>query len=105
MRRAQRAQACKAPRPRHSERSRDAGLGARQRHAHRISGRVSNWWKGGGEGSVHSSVVAPAPQGLAPAGTLRAKACAKPNRNISTPMPDTYEPTEETRFQSAKASG
>ncbi|PAV66838.1 hypothetical protein WR25_14826 [Diploscapter pachys] len=25
---------------------------------------VSNWWYGGGEDSVHSSVVAPSPQGL-----------------------------------------
>jgi len=25
-------------------------------------GRVSNWWNGGGELTVHSSVVAPSPQ-------------------------------------------
>jgi hypothetical protein len=37
-------------------------------------GNVSNWWKGGGDGSVHSSVVAPMPQGLAGASLLRAKA-------------------------------
>ena len=30
-------------------------------------GSVSNWWYGGGELSVHSSVVAPSPQGLSPA--------------------------------------
>lgn len=29
-----------------------------------ITGRVSNWWYGGGEDSVHSNVVAPSPQGL-----------------------------------------
>ncbi len=29
-----------------------------------MTGRVSNWWYGGGEDSVHSSVVAPSPQGL-----------------------------------------
>ena len=32
-----------------------------------MRGNVSYWWKGGGEGSVHSSVVAPTPQGLSPA--------------------------------------
>ena len=31
----------------------------------------SNWWNGGGEDSVHSSVVAPAPHGLSPACSLR----------------------------------
>lgn len=30
-------------------------------------GSVSNVWNGGGEDSVHSSVVAPAPQGLSAA--------------------------------------
>ena len=29
-----------------------------------MRGSSSNWWNGGGEGSVHSSVVAPAPHGL-----------------------------------------
>ena len=29
-----------------------------------IFGRVSNWWNGGGLDRVHSSVVAPSPQGL-----------------------------------------
>ena len=37
-----------------------------------ITGSVLNWWNGGGEDSVHSSVVAPAPHGLSPAGSLRA---------------------------------
>lgn len=41
-----------------------------------ICGSVSNWWKGGGEDSVHSSVVAPSPHGLSPAGRLRQKASA-----------------------------
>ncbi len=36
-----------------------------------MRGSVSNEWNGGGEGSVHSSVVAPGPHGLLPAGTLR----------------------------------
>ena len=27
-----------------------------------ITGSVSNWWNGGGDDSVHSSVVAPSPQ-------------------------------------------
>ena len=34
------------------------------RIAQSIFGSVSNWWNGGGELSVHSSVVAPSPQGL-----------------------------------------
>ena len=41
---------------------------------HSTRGSVSNWWKGGGDGSVHSSVVAPMPQGLAGASLFRAKA-------------------------------
>ena len=32
-----------------------------------MRGKVSNWWNGGGEDKVHSSVVAPGPQGLSPA--------------------------------------
>ena len=41
-------------------------------------GSVSNWWNGGGEDSVHSSVVAPAPQGLLAACCLRTKASITP---------------------------
>ena len=37
-------------------------------------GSVSKEWKGGGDGTVHSSVVAPAPQGLLPASRFFAKA-------------------------------
>ena len=37
-----------------------------------MRGSTSNWWKGGGDGKVHSSVVAPAPHGLSPARSLRA---------------------------------
>ena len=40
---------------------------------HLIRGNVSKVWNGGGDGTVHSSVVAPAPQGLAAARSLRAK--------------------------------
>ena len=36
--------------------------------------QCSYWWNGGGEGSVHSSVVAPMPQGLAAASFFWAKA-------------------------------
>ena len=39
-----------------------------------ICGSVSNVWNGGGEGSVHSSVVAPTPHGLSPASRFFAKA-------------------------------
>ena len=35
--------------------------------AYLIFGSCSHWWNGGGEGSCHSSVVAPSPHGLAPA--------------------------------------
>src|SRR3546814_4893360 len=35
--------------------------------AQSIFGSVSNWWYGGGLGSVHSSVVAPSPHGLSAA--------------------------------------
>ena len=41
---------------------------------HVIRGSVSKLWKGGGDDNVHSSVVAPAPHGLAAACRLRAKA-------------------------------
>ena len=40
----------------------------RGRRDQSIRGSVSNWWNGGGEDSVHSSVVAPSPQGLSGAG-------------------------------------
>ena len=36
----------------------------------RMCGGSSHVWNGGGEGSCHSSVVAPGPQGLAPATRL-----------------------------------
>jgi hypothetical protein len=49
------------------------------------NGKVSNWWKGGGDGSVHSSVVAPAPHGLPAARCLRMNACAKPTKNTIKP--------------------
>jgi hypothetical protein len=39
-----------------------------------ITGKVLYWWKGGGDGNVHSNVVAPGPQGLSAAFSLRAKA-------------------------------
>ena len=35
--------------------------------SHLTVGRVSKVWKGGGEGSLHSRVVAPTPHGLSPA--------------------------------------
>ena len=40
----------------------------------RTSGKVWWVWKGAGDGTVHSSVMAPTPHGLAGAGTLRLKA-------------------------------
>ena len=41
---------------------------------HLITGSVSYWWNGGGDGNVHSRVVAPTPQGLAAASAFRMKA-------------------------------
>src|SRR5208282_6473045 len=52
-----------------------------------IRGSVSNWWNGGGEDSVHSSVVAPTPHGLLPAARFLMKASAMPKKNTSTPKP------------------
>lgn len=37
-------------------------------NSHSTRGWVSKVWKGGGEGNVHSKVVAPSPQGFAGAG-------------------------------------
>ena len=74
---------------------RAAGLDTREGDAHRISGSVSYWWKGGGDGSVHSSVVAPGPHALAAARSLRMKACATPKKNTSVPKPEMYEPIDE----------
>src|SRR6185437_4904196 len=54
-------------------------LGARRAVSHHCTrGSTSNWWNGGGEGSVHSSVVAPTPHGLSAAWRLRAKASITP---------------------------
>src|SRR5271154_6061178 len=85
--------------------TRDAGLDAGKGSAHRIRDSVSYWWNGGGAGSVHSSVVAPGPHGLAPAGILRRKACARPKKNTSVAKPEMNDPIEETKFQPANASG
>ena len=52
---------------------------------HLMRGSVSKVWNGGGEDSVHSSVVAPTPQGFAAAGTLRANCAAMPYRNTKKP--------------------
>src|SRR6478735_5340369 len=55
---------------------------------HLIRGNTSNWWYGGGEGSVHSSVVAPAPHGLFGALTFCMKARVIPKKKIRTPTPE-----------------
>src|SRR3954466_1158459 len=49
------------------------------------NGNVSNWWKGGGDGSVHSSVVAPSPHGFGAARSLFRKAVKTPY--MKTKMP------------------
>src|SRR5215475_965748 len=53
-----------------------------------MSGSSLYWWNGGGDGSVHSSVVAPGPHGLSAAFCLRAKAWKTPKKKISAPSPD-----------------
>src|SRR5262249_4298611 len=73
--------------------------------SHSIRGAVSWEWKGGGDGNIHSSVVAPMPQGFAAAGIFRRKETATPTRNTSSPANETYDPIEATKFQPEKASG
>ena len=51
---------------------------ARRHFDHCTRGSTSNWWNGGGDDSVHSSVVAPAPHGLSAACCLRTKASITP---------------------------
>ena len=55
--------------------------------AQRICGGSCQEWNGGGDDSDHSSVVAPAPQGFAPACRLRRYASASTPRKTSTPIP------------------
>ena len=51
-----------------------------------MRGSVSNWWNGGGEDSVHSSVVAPSPHGLSPARRfLRGRPRRRRRRRRATP--------------------
>src|SRR6202035_1776670 len=61
---------------------------APQDDAHCPRGSTSNWWNGGGDGSVHSSVVAPTPHGLSAACSLRTKASISPEVKVSTPQPE-----------------
>src|SRR5262245_52716754 len=68
-------------------------------------GSVSQVWNGGGDGSVHSSVVAPAPHGLAGACCFLAKAEIRQMKNTIRPAKEMNAPIEETMFQPAKASG
>src|SRR5262245_9181821 len=70
---------CLAP-----QRRREPGAVGRERH-HLIRGSSLNWWNGGGDGSVHSSVVAPGPHGLAAAFSLRANAWNTPMKKITRP--------------------
>ena len=46
----------------------------RPSHDYFMRGSCSHWWNGGGEDSCHSSVVAPSPQGFAPASRFFANA-------------------------------
>ena len=62
--------------------------------AYLIRGSSLNWWKGGGDGSVHSSVVAPTPQGLSAALRFFVKASRHMTRNTITPKPAMKAPIE-----------
>src|SRR6202000_1627095 len=70
------------------------GICVDKRH-YLIFGSSLNWWKGGGDGRVHSSVVAPTPQGLSPAIRLAMKASASITRKMMTPNPAMKAPIEE----------
>ncbi|VTO11897.1 Uncharacterised protein [Brevundimonas vancanneytii] len=50
------------------------------------TGSSLNWWCGGGEDRVHSSVVAPSPHGLASALRRRMADSTSSTRNTPTPM-------------------
>src|SRR5262252_8554768 len=50
------------------------GRGLGRLPSHFTSGSTSYWWNGGGDGKVHSRVVAPGPHGLLAALSLRIKA-------------------------------
>src|SRR3569833_3274981 len=58
-------------------------------------GSSLNSWNWGGEGSVHSSVVAPSPQGLFGALRLAMKASVSMIRKMTTPPPAMKAPMEE----------
>jgi len=62
-----------------------------------MRGTVSWEWKGGGDGNLHSSVVAPMPHGFAAAGIFRRKETATPTRNTSSPAKEMYEPIDATK--------
>jgi hypothetical protein len=69
-----------------------------------MRGTVSWEWKGGGDGNLHSSVVAPTPHGFAAAGTFRRKATG-PDQEHQRPAKEIYEPIDDTKFQPANVSG
>ena len=58
-------------------------------------------WKLGGDGTVHSSVVAPTPQGFDDDAFFVTKEYNKFIRNTTTPATDIYEPIEEITFHPA----
>src|SRR5258708_40175207 len=81
------------------------GGGALGYGRHLTRGNSSKVWKGGGDGRVHSSVVAPSPQGL-PAALRPAKSVWKTmNTKNSVEAKEMKAPIDDTRVQPAKASG
>src|SRR5690348_14749972 len=70
-----------------------------------MTGNSSYVWKGGGEGSIHSKVVAPSPQGLAAAFRPARKVWKRMKTKNSVAANEIKAPIDATMFQPANASG
>ena len=58
-------------------------------------GKSSKVWNGGGDDTVHSSVVAPSPHGFCCAVLFFIKAWSKFNKNTAKPTIEIYEPIDD----------
>ena len=67
-----------------------------------MRGGVSHVWNGAGDGTCHSSVVAPGPHGLAAAIALGLKRLIEEvDENTRVPAPEMKAPIDDTKFQVA----